>query len=248
MFSPEQINHQYTPFWWDLRSARQTILFACLMSAYQSNCTMVNSVGGQRKRFKDTLKTSLQHWYLNMGTTCSKPHTLAWTHQQGLSSSRREADSGAQQKRELRKARAASTSSTPDSSLVCPSCARSFRAKIGLISHLWTHQNQSSSTSMFLSRSSSLAKDEPTLLTHFKKLDTRACLTWFVFGDIGKHTQKKTKQTNKQTPQQQQTKNWCVYLKYRTHFWLCWVLSLSHRQNVRIRCGQEACSYHIMSV
>ena len=42
-----------------------------------------------------------------------------------------------QQKRDLHKARAASTSSTPDTSLVCPS-----RAKIGCISQLRTHRNQ----------------------------------------------------------------------------------------------------------
>ena len=66
-------------------------------------------------------------------TACRKSHNLAWTHQQGLSS-------------RLCKTRAGRASWTPDTSLICPSCARSFRSKIWLISYHRTHRNQSSST------------------------------------------------------------------------------------------------------
>ena len=48
----------------------------------------------------------------------------------------------AREKRATRKARSASTS-TAVTDYKCSTCGRYFRAQIGLVSHLWTHRNQS---------------------------------------------------------------------------------------------------------
>jgi len=108
------------------------------------------SVGGQKKRFKDTLKTSLKSFNIDT-TTWEKlaGNRSAWrdlTYKGCLVSEERQTVK-AQQKRELRKSRTAtSTSTPPDTSLVCPVCARTFRAKIGLFSHLRTHRDQHTCT------------------------------------------------------------------------------------------------------
>ncbi|XP_046846768.1 uncharacterized protein LOC124440414 [Xenia sp. Carnegie-2017] len=106
------------------------------------------SVGGQKKRFKDTLKTSLKSFNINTATwdkLAGNRSTWRDLIFKGCQASEERRTVDAKQKRELRKSRAASAS-TSDASLVCPSCSRAFRAKIGLISHLRTHRTQSSST------------------------------------------------------------------------------------------------------
>ncbi len=107
---------------------------------YGDLCIGKRSVGGQRKRFKDTLKTSLKSFSIDTSTWEQLAvNRTTWRELiskgcQAAEDSRRTVET--QQKQELCKARVASTSSTPDTSLVCPPCARSFRAKIGLTSHI----------------------------------------------------------------------------------------------------------------
>ena len=99
------------------------------------------SHGGQRKRFKDTLKASLKH--------CRIPPASWEEAAQDRQSWRASVKTGVahfeakriqelQQKRQLRKDRS-SFPSQLDNGIPCPHCSRKFRAKIGLISHLRTH-------------------------------------------------------------------------------------------------------------
>ena len=102
------------------------------------------TVGGQKKRFKDSLKTSLK----NLNIIIDSWESLAqdrprWRSQiySGAKTAEVERTTVAEKRRALRKARAASTSSaTPTHS--CPTSGRDFRARIGLISHLRTHQTK----------------------------------------------------------------------------------------------------------
>ena len=103
-----------------------------------------HSHGGQKKRYKDTLKASLKDF--NIPTESWEHFAQDHTKWRGLI--RRGAEeyeakriSKAEQKRAQWKARAkASPTELSSSDLSCSICNRQFRAKIGLISHLRTHK------------------------------------------------------------------------------------------------------------
>ena len=100
--------------------------------------------GGQKKRYKDTLKASLNDF--NIPTESWEQIAQDRTKWQGLikrGAGEYEAKriSEAKQKRAQRKARVkASPTELSSSDLSCSICNRQFRAKIGLISHLRTHK------------------------------------------------------------------------------------------------------------
>ena len=100
--------------------------------------------GGQKKRYKDTLKASLKDF--NIPTESWEQIAQDRTRWRGLirrGAGEYEAKgiSEAEQKRAQRKARAkASPTELSSSDLSCSICNRQFRAKIGLISHLRTHK------------------------------------------------------------------------------------------------------------
>ena len=102
------------------------------------------SHGGQKKRYKDTLKASLKDF--NIPTESWEQIAQDRTKWRGLikrGAGEYEAKriSEAEQKRAQRKARAkASPTELSSSDLSCSICNRLFRAKIGLISHLRTHK------------------------------------------------------------------------------------------------------------
>ena len=108
------------------------------------------SVGGQKKRSKDTLKASLKSFEIDINTwdkvAVDRPNWRSLT-QKGCQIHEERRTAGSKKNQELRKSRAASSSTSGfiDSSLVCPTCGQSFNARIGLISHLRTHHTQSSS-------------------------------------------------------------------------------------------------------
>ena len=104
------------------------------------------SHGGQRKRYKDTLKASLKCCSINhdtweeMAQDRTAWRTAVSTGVSGYEAKRVEEQ---EQKRQRRKTRA-STASQPGSPPAhpCPHCTRHFNARIGLTSHLRTHRNQ----------------------------------------------------------------------------------------------------------
>ena len=102
------------------------------------------SHGGQKKRYKDTLKASLKDF--NIPTESWEKIAQDRTKWQGLikrGAGEYEAKriSEAEQKHAQRKARAkASPTGLSFSDLSCSICNRQFRAKIGLISHLRTQK------------------------------------------------------------------------------------------------------------
>ena len=101
------------------------------------------SKGRPRKRYKDSLKSSLKAFSISTESWESDAQDrLQW--RSHITSGARRAEltrtSAAQEKRAARKARAASTS-LPAPTLECPECHRYFRARIGLISHLRTHRS-----------------------------------------------------------------------------------------------------------
>ena len=101
------------------------------------------SQGGQKKRFKDTLKVSLKAFDINhdtweqtaqdRGVWRSAVHTGAKIHEANRIAA-------AVQRRQTRKNSA--NNPLPPATIPCPHCPRTFRARIGLISHLRTHRAQ----------------------------------------------------------------------------------------------------------
>ena len=102
------------------------------------------SHGGQKKRYKDTLKASLKDFNIpiesweQVAQDQSKWRGLI---RKGASEYEAKRISEAKQKHAQRKARAkASPTELSCSDLCCSICNRQFRARIGLISHLRTHK------------------------------------------------------------------------------------------------------------
>ena len=102
------------------------------------------SHGGQKKHYKDTLKASVKS--LDIDTTTwetlaqNRPTWRCLIHK-GCQAYEARCNAEAQLKHELRKSRATSATTTVPTQ-VCPICARTLRARIGLISHLRTHRIQ----------------------------------------------------------------------------------------------------------
>ena len=102
------------------------------------------SHGGQKKRYKDTLKASLKDF--NIPTESWEQIAQDRTKRRcfirrGAGECKAKGISEAEQKRAQRKARAkASPTELSSSNLSCSICNRQLRAKIGLISHLRTHK------------------------------------------------------------------------------------------------------------
>ena len=109
---------------------------------YGELCAGKRSRGGQKKRFKDTLKVSLK--------CCSFDHNAweelasdrpAWRSKvrSGVTEYEKERIQNAMEERRLRKERAHKPPSPGQQLHQCPDCSRLFRAQIGLRSHLRTH-------------------------------------------------------------------------------------------------------------
>ena len=112
---------------------------------YGELCCGKRTAGGQRKRFKDSLKVSLKDFNINTESWESLASDRpSWRHliTKGAYTAEERRSRQAEQKRATRKARATSTSSTAPSHF-CPTCGRGFFARIGLISHLRTHKTSS---------------------------------------------------------------------------------------------------------
>ena len=102
------------------------------------------SQGGQKKRYKDTLKASLKDFNIQTESWEQIVQDRAkWRGliRRGASEYEAKRISEAEQKRAQRKARAkASPTELSCSDLCCSICNRQFRARIRLISHLRTHK------------------------------------------------------------------------------------------------------------
>ena len=100
------------------------------------------SAGGQKKRFKDSLKRSLKALNIDVNNwETSAMNRPTWRHTLAIGALAAETcrTVTAQGKCADRKAQAASSLTTSPTN-VCPSCGRKFRARIGLTSHLRTHK------------------------------------------------------------------------------------------------------------
>ena len=111
---------------------------------YRELCSGKRKVGGQKKRFRDSLKISLGDLGISTATWESDAQDrLSWhgktTKGANAAEARRIAE--AERKRTLRKSQAASTPLPTSSLHTCPACGRDFRARIGLISRLRTHRS-----------------------------------------------------------------------------------------------------------
>ncbi|XP_063597258.1 uncharacterized protein LOC134773939 [Penaeus indicus] len=101
------------------------------------------SVGGQKKRFKDSHEASLKDKNINVSTweqLAINRSTWRSKVSTGACAAEKRRTTEAQLKRAARKARAGHTSNTVPTH-TCPVCGRTLRARIGLISHLRTHSN-----------------------------------------------------------------------------------------------------------
>ena len=102
------------------------------------------TAGGQKKRFKDSLKASLKDFNMNTDSwellAQDRPN---WRRQiyAGAQTAENLRAAAAERKRFFRKARAVSTTNTAPTH-TCPSCGRGFLAQIGLISHLRSHKTR----------------------------------------------------------------------------------------------------------
>ena len=103
------------------------------------------SQGGQKKRYKDTIKASLKDFNIPtrvLGTGCSGSNKVAFLINKGASQFEAKRICEAERKRKKRKARAKGPSSdTAQSEFTCSICNRQFRDKIGLYSHQRTHKH-----------------------------------------------------------------------------------------------------------
>ena len=98
------------------------------------------SVGGQRKRYKHTLKVALNNFQIDADTwEDAAANRSEWRGRVAEGAAGHEADrlTRAENKRRIRKTFSVSSSSTQ--SHICTNCGKSFRAAIGLFSHKRTH-------------------------------------------------------------------------------------------------------------
>ena len=104
--------------------------------------TGVRCHGGQKKRFKDTLKASMK----NFGVDHNSWETLAQDRSarrtaihKGAAAYKQQRIETAKTKQAARKARCTNLSAQASAPLSCLHCARTIRTRIGLISHLRIH-------------------------------------------------------------------------------------------------------------
>ena len=92
------------------------------------------SHGGQKKRFKDTLKTSLKAFVINPDSwELAAADRLNWR-----SAVHKGAELHEMSRTVARKERIINPPA--DTAIACSKCSRTLRAQIGLISHLRTHR------------------------------------------------------------------------------------------------------------
>ena len=111
---------------------------------YGELCYGKRPLGGQKKRFKDTLKKTLTSFNIDVTNweVCAQDRPL-WRSMihTGARTAETNRIAEAQNKRAARKARLYSTTSTSAGpTYPCPECGRVLHARIGLISHLRTHR------------------------------------------------------------------------------------------------------------
>ena len=94
--------------------------------------------GGQKKRFKDNLKSSLKSFSIDTDTwenTATDRSAWRSTVKKGALHYEQMQSSHALEKRQRRKCRESTANSSPRPDLECPNCKRLFYARIGLYSH-----------------------------------------------------------------------------------------------------------------
>ena len=100
--------------------------------------------GRPKKRFKDSLKSSLNELEIDANSfEMLAQDRSSWRGRikSGCKTAEEKRTAAAQEKRALRKERANSRSTPTNPTLTCTICARTFRAPIGLRSHMRTHKN-----------------------------------------------------------------------------------------------------------
>ena len=101
------------------------------------------SVGGQYKRYKDTLKVTMKNFHIDPDNweqaAQDRPTWRSLIHKGGTVFENNRIEN-AEKKRELRKQRQNSDIPLEDSNFASPTCGRQFRARIGLFSHIRTHR------------------------------------------------------------------------------------------------------------
>ena len=98
-------------------------------------------VGGQRKRFKDSLKAYLKDFNIDITWENAASDRPAWHSMihKGTLHSEVQRSNVAKDKCRERKASAKNPTNSPPT-LCCQTCGRGFYARISLISHLLTHR------------------------------------------------------------------------------------------------------------
>jgi len=109
---------------------------------YRELCSGKCTLGGQQKCYKDSLKVSLKDFNISTESWASLASDRPSWRQlitKGAHAAEECRSRQAEEKRAVRKEKAASTNSTAPTHF-CPTCRRDFLARIGLMSHLRTHR------------------------------------------------------------------------------------------------------------
>ena len=129
------------------------------------------SQGGQKKRYKDTLKASLKDFNIPIESwEQAAQDQTKWRCliSKGASQFKEKRICEAERKRKERKARAKEPSSvSAQSEFTCSICNRQFRAKIGLNSHQRTHKHTYTPNIQELRWSFSVMRDEQSSYLYF---------------------------------------------------------------------------------
>ena len=138
MITPAQMEQSHCPYAW-IRLPKQVL--------YSKLSEGKHAPGGQKKRYKDNIKTIIKKFHIDLKTwEDMTKNTATWRNlvHEGAALYNEELHHAAEHKCRLRKERASTKQAQPKptTTFTCPHCTRIIGSRIGLYAHLKTHRDQ----------------------------------------------------------------------------------------------------------